>query len=159
MSRTRLLLIARPRPVPCGVAAILGRLLERHENALEILLADARAGIFHAEAHARASLVAHEHDHAEPDGVPRIGELERVGQEVRQHLLQPHVVAHHDVVGVAAYSNRTPLSSAWRKNMLCRRSASERRRSGASLCASCRPRSWTCRGCRSRARAGTGPTV
>ena len=28
-------------------------------------------------------------------------------------------------------SSRTPLSSAWRKNMLCRRSASERRRSGA----------------------------
>ena len=123
---------------PLRVAAMLGRLLERHEDALEILLADARAGIFHAEAHARASLVAHEHDHAQPDApIPGSVKLERVGQEIRQHLLQPHVVAHHDVVGIAAGLEPDSLVLGLEKEhalqTLGQRTQAERRRLYAHL--------------------------
>ncbi len=84
-----------PRPVPPWVAG--GRrvgLRERLEQPLRLLGVDADPGVGDLEAHAAPAGAGLALGHAHGDLAQR-GELDRVGDQVRQHLLEPEAVADH----------------------------------------------------------------
>ena len=59
------------------------RLVEHLEDAVDLTLAQARAGVGHRDAHAVLAI-----GHAHGDGAAAVGVLDRVGEQVGQHLGQ-----------------------------------------------------------------------